>query len=606
MADMTKEEVAKFKEQFHGLFESIDGGMDEFDRIQGDMAKLRKGMEDNGGKLKGTFDEINELLGSSTAALYKQSKKESEVREALIKGLEVSGKNFQASWKKFIEKFKTDKQGFNNKAGKATEGLIDTAKDPKKALLELAGPWAALLEMFIDTFDTIRKTTAELHRASAASGNFADGMAEANDEAIKLVESSASLATQGLDVAEVTKVMTALKNTGVAALGSMKDAQGGLTDTAKATIAFAKASGEGYDAVAKRFANFVRNFGSAGGEIQAYSSVLANATTVAQDGIMTTESFMQAVDSLGDSFADVGINIKQVGNLTREVARSMKGMGLAVKDVQAVSQGILGLTKASSGWKAMMAGMSGMQGNFAQQVYGFEQRSANFDLTKKGKKDFGQMVSQGQGMMSQMTGGIADGATKRMIQEQIGGSLGMDEKTLQVFQNLDAGKISQEAAATELSKLYDAAKANNMSSKDMFDILKGILMGAIAWPITQIYKGLKYLNPANWGGDSDEKKKFVAAAGAENTQGHDTARSGLGEIITSGGMMRVHAGETLSKTYGIAKTQPITGEGRGDSGNLSLAFSLNLDENSIKESFRKMEQKTLELMARQQKSNYAG
>jgi hypothetical protein len=273
----------------------------------------------------------------------------------------------------------------------------------------------------------------------------------------------------------------------------------------------------------------------------------------------------------------------------------MEGMGRPLANIQKVAQGIMGITKASEGWQVFMAKQAGGSGGYAQSLFQAQQRGPGGAVTGAGKFDAMKMIQMARGAIMQPTAGIGDAATKQLMVERMGKQFGMDEETTQVFQKLSAGTISQDEAAMSLKSLHDAATKNNLDSKGMFDIIKGILIGIIAKPIVMIYQLLQSWLPG-------QEDSSIGEALDDASTGHAT-----GAIIKSGGMMRVHAEEAVAngKVYPAAKTQPFKND-ISNGGNLNLSFNMQISEENLSRSFRDMENKTLGYLKKQQQGNFVG
>jgi hypothetical protein len=561
-------------------------------------------------KIKQEIDILNAqkeqfVLVKKLQAAAEQASKD---RQKEIADLKAIGRESAVARARAASKEWSD-QHFGEKGSRTGEGVaagaINLAKDPRQVLQMMGGPWGVILNMIVDVIDGIRKTRSELMSASAASGHFADGLGQANKEAIALNKSQAEFAAMGMDVGEVTEVYKSLKKTGISALGTV--ASGGkvwgaaMSSMAMDTIAFSKASGEAYDVVTSRFASFIRNFGIAKNDVSAkYFSILKQATAVAQKGVMTVEDYMKGVESLSDAFKDVGVNVSQVSNILGGVSKVMENMGRPLANIQKVAQGILGISKASEGWQVFMAKMSGVAGGYAQSLFAAQQRGPGGSVTQAGKFDAMKMIQQARGAILQPTAGIGDAATRQLMVERMGQQFGMDTETTQVFQQLSAGTISQEEAATTLTQLHEAAKKNNLDSKGMFDIIRGILVGVIAKPIVMIYEMLQNFLGSKETGDSSIMKTLDSLQAGGNA---------TGGIIKSGGMIRVHAQEAIvgNKIYPAAQVSPLPAGGiGGGGGNLNLSFNLQISEENLKSQFREMENRTLGYLKQQQRGNFVG
>jgi hypothetical protein len=536
---------------------------------------------------------------SVTKQLSDINKANLAINKQQIDNLREQGKYIRANMKEWSQGFRNPETG-KFSAGSTSQKVMETAQNPQAQLENLGGPWGMLIKFIIDTIDGIRKLRSELQAADAASGNFVKGMGEASKAAMNLKQSQMEFATQGLDVEQVADMYKALKATGIDALGAISPTVGKLSEMADAVNIFSKATGEGYDAVAGRFADFIRNFGIAKSDVKAkYFEILKTAEAVGQKGIMTTSKYMQSVMSLADAFKDVGVNVTDVNKVLSTVSTTMVKMGRPAENIQKVAQGIMGISKAGEGWKVFMAKMSGVQGGYAQSLFAAEQRGAGFDLTKAGKQDVGKMIAMARAAILQPTAGIGDTATRRLMIERMGSQFGMDAETTQVFQKLSEGAISQEQAAGSIEKLREAAQKYNLDSKGMFDIIRNILTGLIAKPIIMIYRIL-----SNWKGSAADKKM----AGDMDKAINKGAAGGA--YIKSGGMLRVHANEVVGGGMVVpaAQTRSLTTADlrRGGQGSFNINVNVNMDGNTLHKAFQEAESKTVAMIRKQQKANFGG
>jgi len=559
----------------------------------------------------GQYEDFSKQISDTTAQIKRLTRAQeagSDARRLEIKKLEAEGKNVKAFFAKMkdgIQSLKNADGSFNK--GKVAAGVVDAASNPK-AIIGKMGVWGVLIEMIVDTIDGVRKMKGQMMEASAASGQFGKSMNIAKLEANALAKSQAEFAMQGLDVAQVADVYRELKETGIASLGVVNRIPGALSKSAKAAIAFSKASGESSKEVAERFASLQRNFGATQGTYEAqYSKILASAQRAAEDGVTTTSGYMQTVMSLGMAFTDVGVSISGVNSIVASVGKSMKELGRPMANLQKVASGILGITKASEGWQVFMARMSGMQGGYAQTLFKQQQRGPGGALPKAGEMDPMQYVKAAKNMLLKPTAGIADQSTRQLMIERLGSQMGMDAETTQIFQKMASGNIGTEEAGADMEKLWKEAKEANMSQKGMFDIIKNILMGLIAKPILWIYELMQKIFGSIDEGAADERIAEIMGGPESN----DVARGSTPRYVQNAGMMRVHADEIIGGKRALenAKTTPYApgaGMASGGGGGNNFNFTMQIDANSLSRSFKQMESMTYRAIVDQQRRNYVG
>jgi uncharacterized protein YfiM (DUF2279 family) len=506
----------------------------EIAKLNEEIKKGAKGAE----KALAQYIKITEVMANTEGVdaqieglekLYSEQKKNAAAQVALAK---TEGKFLKAA---MLENWNAIKDGVKSSSGKTSlakgaAGAIDLAKDPGK-MLDMMGPWGVILKMIIDVIDQARKLRGEFMAANSASGNFSNGLksiAKATRESANVMGSQTSFTTMGFSIEEVTDAYKALKSTGIESLGAVGE---GLNENAINVISFAKASGESMEVVAGRLADLRRNFGKAtdGQASQAYFKVLKTGEAVAQSGAMKLGDYMQAVYSLSDAFKDVGGGVEDVNMILSSTTKIMQGMGVPLGNIQKVAQGIIGISKASEGWKVFMAKQSGVQGGYAESLYSAEQRGQDFSVTKAGKFDAKKMIEMAQNAILKPTAGM-QGANRQYMVEKMGKQFGMDEETTQVFQKLAAGAISQDEAAGSLQDLHEAAAKNAMDAKGMFDIIRNILMGMIAKPIIAIWAWLSS-DPA-----AKKMGKAVDKAAGPNIFGGDNGTVNVGSAANKAGM----------------------------------------------------------------------
>ena len=576
-------------------------------KIIAEQMRLNKGVnEAQMKKLKAQSKEVTKLQelekasSASQAAIERMTRvtrASSQARKDEIKEMEAAGKKMRANWEKWKDSFKDD-DGTVNK-GTVAKAILN----PIDAISQANPIVGMMIKFIVDTIDSVRKLKGEMMEASAASGQFGKSANMAAIEAQSLAQSQMEFTLQGLDVEKVAGIYKELKNTGLAAMGIIPRIPGELSKAAKASIMFAKASGESTQEVAERFASLQRNFGvSQKNYVNEYNRILGSAQEAAEDGITTTAGYMQTVMSLGMAFTDTGASIAGVNSIVQGVGKTMKELGRPMANLQKVAQGIMGITKASEGWQVFMGRMSGMQGGYAQTLFKMQQRGPGGQLAKAGEMDPTKYVAAAKNMLLKPTAGISDQATRQLMIERLGSQLGMDSETTQIFQKMSAGKMSTSQAGADMKKLWEEAKESNMSQKGMFDIIKNILMGLIAKPILWIYEILQ-----KWFGSIDEGAADVRIKELSGMESNDVARGPVPRYVTNAGMMRVHADEIVGGKRAIenAKTQPYN-QGNTSTGGNNFSFNMQIDANSLTRSFEEMKRLTYGALMNQQTKNYVG
>lgn len=490
---------------------------------------------------------------------------------------------------------------------KAGAGAVGIAQNPREMLNSL-GPWGIIIGFIADVIDGVRMMGGELQKASAESGKFADSFDTTREESQNLFNSQISLMTKyGMTVKEAGQIFGELKNTGIAALGVIPKTGTALSGLALDVMSFAKATNQSTAEVSEQYASMVRSFGESVDHLgDTYDAIFSMSAKAAGDGVAKVSEMVKTVFSLGDAFKEIGVNLKDVTKITGAVAKAIKDLGRpgGIDQVQKIASGILGITRASEGWQVFMSKMSGNSGGFAQALFGQQQRGANFALPGAGEFDATKTINSFKGMLSKTTGGIADPATRQLMVEKMGQQVGMDTQTTQVFQKLMSGGMDEKMAKKDLEKIHKAAIDNNMSTKGMFDILKEVLVGMIAKPIIGIWKLI-----SKWRGDAKSSEQADKLSEKLNKQPGEAAGSEVGKIgskaigadVTRSGLMMVHAGNTIVPA---AKSTAYKEGVKSGSGGVSVTFNMQIDEKTLHKKFMQMEQQTLELLHKQQKSNF--
>ncbi len=566
------------------------------------------------------------LLVEGTKELYKQEaeiKKYSAAfdivltkRKQDVELLRTQGKLFQANAREIANSFKAQGPGWQNKANAGASAAVrasGAANDPA-SMLSALGPWGELVKIIVEVMDGIRKTTAEIQTASAESGNFANSLYTAKQDALNLAAGMTQLQSfttkYGMSLEDVTKLYTTLKSTGIASLGVIPKTAAALSDVALNVMSFAKNTNQSTEQVADQYAQMSRSFNISTDKLtDHYKKVFDVASSAAEMGIAKVSEMMQATFSLADSFKEVGINLDGVTKLVDGVAHAIKALGRpgGIDQIQKIASGILGITKASEGWQVFMAKMSGVGGGFAQTLFSAQQRKADFTLPGANDFDPAKTIDMFKNTLSRTTGGIADPATRQFMVETMGKQVGMDTSTTQVFQKLMSGNLSKSQATSDLKKLHQAAIENNMSSKGMFDILRNILVGMIAKPIVYIWKLLAKT-------DADRKKAGAMASNLEKAEGNTRAaiggdrdefgvlkKSAVGSDVTRSGMMMVHAGNRIAP---VAQRKPYGSTPGGGQNGVQINMNFNIDEKSLHKQFQAAEKQTLHYIRKQQKANF--
>ncbi len=540
-----------------------------------------------------------------------------------IDKLRQEGKEIRANAAEFAQRFKDPNTG-KVSAGQSVKAGTDIAQDPAQ-MLNAMGVWGIIIKFIVDIIDGVRKMRGEFTKASAAAGGFGNALARANKDALLLSSSQAEFTKNyGLSSDQVSELYINLKNTGLEALGAVSGVGGQLSEIAHNTQTFALAAGESIDVVANRQASFVRNFGIATGDLgKQYAKVFGTAQTLAKAGIATTSKLMQTIQGLAESFTDVGVSIDSVRGIVSGVGKALKSLGAPLALLDKVSQGIMGISKASEGWQVFMAKMSGVQGGYGTALFAAQQRQG---LMLPGSGDFNaqRMIQMAGGALNKATAGVGDPRMKQILTERFGQKLGMDPRTTQVFQQLSSGAISQEDAAANLEELHEEAMEANLDAKGMFDILRDVLMGLIAKPIIAIYGFIqKWSGKAN---AADQKlldamnQKSGMATGesggsgpimtseAKAALGADTARS-TAKLVRSAGFVRVHGNEVIAgrRAYPFAETSPL-GQSGGGGGRNGLNISVNvngIDRQTISQGMDEAKQVAINAVLEQQRRNFS-
>jgi hypothetical protein len=489
---------------------------------------------------------------------------------------------------------------FDQKSGKMSVGqsgasAVNAANDPS-AILNLLGPWGIILKQIIEIIDGVRVMTGELHKAAAASGSFATGFGKARGEAMALTDAQARLtASYGMTADEVSKIYQTMKATGIEALGAVRGFNTEMGDFAESAWMYAKATGEEISAVAERYADLIRNFGVPQKEvIGTYGSILESANKVAQLGITTTTKYMQAVFSLADSFADVGVNIQGVNKILYSTAGALKNLNFPAAMLEKVAQGLMGVTRASEGWQVFMAKMAGVQGGYTSALFSAQQRGAGGMMPGGGEFDITKTFEMMKSALFKPTSGLS-GDVKQLMIERMGSQYGMDPRTTQVFQKLATGGLSEGGAFKQFKDLQKAAKEQQMSTKGMFDIIKNILVGIIGKAVVAIWQ-LLAKSPFMGGGVKGPSSKQLAMMNKLSGKEEPTnmKEGAIGATIKRSGLMMVHANEVAygGKVYPVAKTEPFRG-GAGNGSNINISMNMNIDEKTLSTAFRNAEKDTL-------------
>jgi len=555
--------------------------------------------------------KINALLKEEKQIfqdLVKLGQKQEELFGQQQQNLRNTGKELkklQADWKQYWHEFGKDPNAqMGRSKGHIAVAAGEVAGTGGADLLKSLGPWGVIAKLIIEAKDNADKYAASLQSAAAASGHFADGMAKYKAEGSALAGRQAELMAQwGMTTDEALEAITTLRKTGIETFGEYNNKLGlelktGFTDMTEGAIAFSKATNESIAVIAERFATLRRNFGEAGKEIQVYGNVLNAANKVAQMGITTTEKYMQTVFSLGEAFTDVGMNINGVNNLVYSVAKSLKNMKFPADQLQKVAQGILNVSKAGEGWQVFMAKMSGVQGGYVNSLFTAQQRGAGGLMPEEGKYDPMKAFNMMKGALFTPTAGLTGGNRQLMI-ERLGKQYGMDERTTQVFQKLSRGGISGAGAFKEIEKLKEQAKANNISAKGMFDIIKGILTGMIAKPLFMILNFLA----RRWGGSQEDRQTsedFLSKLNEKKSHGYRT--QAIGGVANTSGFAEIMQGETITPPT-MARMSPLK-NGNQQASNINVNLSLNIDTKQIDKSFDDAKKFVIKEIYKQQQRNF--
>ena len=413
----------------------------------------------------------------------------------------------------------------------AVVGAHGVANDPASALTAL-GPWGAIIKIIADVIDGARMMGAALHTASAESGGFASSFGTAAKEAMNITEHQTELmARYGMTTEEVQKIYGELKSTGIAALGVVPQTGDAMSDLANDVMSFAKASNQATAQVAGQMAQLVRTNGIAKNKLTAnYDKIFSAADRMAQKGQASMSEVVQATFSMNEQFSDMGMNISGISDVIEGVGDALKKLGRpeGIGNITKISEGILGLSKATEGWKVLMGQMGGIGGGFLNTLFKMQQRGTDLMNPKANSYNPMQDIQMFQATTSKLAAS-PDPRMRQLLTEKIGGQMGMDSSTVQVMQNLNSGKISQSKALVEMKKLHEAAKENNMSSKGMFDIIRNILVGMIAYPLMGIWKYF-----ASGKEEKAQAASMQAAVGKASRQTGSTMESGRNEVGITG------------------------------------------------------------------------
>jgi len=492
-----QKELSKlYREELQSRFKELD--------IQGKKYKLgEKVIKREKDKLRIFADNLakTKVQEKVLTRITEQHKASLGAMKAETEVLRSQGKYMQAFLK---DKLAAAKAKFTNEDGSKSFGKGATAgagaavaakglADNPRAALDAMGPWGMLAGIILDIIDGIRLTTGELKKADAATGNFAGSMDTARTESIALNNSMTSFATMGLNLKEVTKVYTELKDTGIKALGVVPLVGVALSETAENAIAFGLATKLGTGTVIKQFETLVRSFGISEKEAsQKYADVFSVMSEAAEAGIEGIDDLMSTVTSLGDAFKDVGFNAMAIPNLVKQVGSTLAALGRpgGIDQINKVTEGIMGIAKASDGAKVFMAKLSGAQGGYYSSLFEAEQRKGG-ELPGAEGFDADKMIQMATATFQKVGGSISDPNQRRGMMENIAkNKMGMSKEVFQVMNQIMEGQIGVAAGKDQLDKIHEQAKETNMTSKGMFDILKDILIGMIAKPIVGIYSWL--------------------------------------------------------------------------------------------------------------------
>jgi len=573
-----------------------------------DQAKDLMSVQERLGKISG-LDEKRALkaiqITRDSKEAVKQAKLYQASSQAIIKGLEAQGKHLQAN----LQKIK-DSVHQNGILGAGAEGagkIAKGAEDIEANTYAALGPWGVLIKLIVDVIDGVRKTRSELQAAAADTGDFTNAWGTANRETININKNVGELMYKyGKTKEEVVALSVALKSTGFRDFGaSVVSASGDINNFAKSAMNFANATGQDVGTVVGQYKALRTTFTGLKAPLSdisdAYLTMYRQGAKLANEGLATTKEWIGEIMGLGDAFSAVGMSMKSIEVVAASTKRAMRDMGFAIKDSAQITQKLLGAVNATSeGWKVLIGQTMGIGGGggFSQTLFGMQQRGPGMKMPGSDKFDATTFLKQVGGAISKITSGVGDAANRQYLTEKIAGGMGLDERSTQVLQQLQAGKISAEEAAVSMEEIDRAAKKQNLDSHSMFDIIKTILVGMIAKPIVMIYDFLTRWLPgvkADPGMASVKKNMDKISSGA----------NGL-ELIT-GGLVMGHAKEQMigGKLMPVASTRPLNRDGSGGSSNNQFAFNVTIDESNIRKQFRDMENKTVTLLKKQQAANFS-
>ena len=586
-------ELDKQSATMKDIFGSTKAQADSLQKIL-DSGKIITALEE-----KRLLNAIKVTNGSENAV--KTAKLYQTAQRATLEGLQAQGKYMKA----FLQDSKDavmyqGKFHLGKALGEGAKGVENIEQNVYAAL----DPWGLLLKMIVDIVDGIRMTRSELQKASAPTGEFVKGLEAANEQSININQHVAGFMTQyGMAKDEVVELEKALKGTGFRDFGAnIVDSDGNIKQFAIDAQAMAKAGGIGIDALAGRYEDLRRSILGTGASqekvTQTYFTMFKQATLMAEKGIMKFDEYISTVMSLADAFRDVGMSIESVEQVTQSTARAMMNLHFPMADVSKIAQQLMGATKsASEGWQVLIGKMNGMGGGYAQTLFGMQQRGAGMKMPGQNEFNGKQFIDQMGKTILKMTAGIGDMATKQLMTEKIGGQMGLDAKTVEVLQELQSGGMSAEEAGVKMDQVHEAMKKNNLDSKGMFEILKTILVGLIAKPIVMIYDVVR-----RWSGS---KADPGMANVRKNLSKIESGANGL--ELTTGGLVMGHAKEAMvnGRLVPVAATRPLNRDNMGGgNGSNTFTFNMNIDEQNLKQQFRKMENKTITLLKKQQAANF--
>lgn len=495
---------------------------------------------------------INQL--KSNQELVKNFQMQKRAKETMVSLLKQEGEVLRQNGKHALAYFK-DLQAWRKEIGKAgqigfagqktNEVLKSATTDPIGGMREAgqkgitkgaeifgganaaaaAGPWAMVLselvKIFIEMLDVTRHVESDFRKASASMGKFGKDLVEWNTLSSDIVKNQAELTTKfGMDAKEFSQAFGSIIKTG--AFGEISKKFEDAKESVSGLLTVSMTTGRSIDEVSSSLAVQKREFTSFGKTfndiMNDQMAVSGFASKVAQTGIMTSNSFIKTIESLGSQFGDLNLNFVKTGSLVGYFTVGLSKLGVTASTMGKITNELVGSIKnTSEGWKALIGSLSGFnKGGYTSALFGAEQRGAGGNLLGR-SFDTSTWLKQVMGVLNKATTGMSP-ANRQLMTEKLGKNMGLSEQTVQSMQKLLGGGLSASQAQKEIKNMAEEAEKTNQLSKDLNDLLKQLIMGWIYKPLMAIWSVLKEIGAFFGAGNTESRNRAALNEGAFKSQ----------------------------------------------------------------------------------------